>query len=1209
MASSSERPPTVSGMRWPDEDSHATPSPMRCRPRAGDSLSTAQERVEVRRVEAAARHLSRSRAARQQRSPIVHPNAPLPTTGAALLLDDEETAAVTSSKEAARQSHGLLVDQVAKLKQEKRALRVMLDDEMRKLQEEEEHVDELEEELTKMRGAVRARESQYAGTTWKMANEMTSLRAQLAAANDKRLSSTSTLEFEKAELQAQKQELEIQYHKWKLRAAQATFRGVARLDAALLRSAWDAWFEWWRFRHEQQRLMRATQRELQSGKARIEALESEIISLRQQLLRQERLLEQYQQDRTRSTERNRASLEVLAGHMIKRLQNRTAVSTLVQWRAYASFSRRAKVAARRIVFQMRSRAALVVLDAWRYWTSESTQRNRLMSKLFLRKTHRQLTSVLTSWHMCAASAARNRTVGAHMAGRRCRSMLMAALRMWRTHVTNFRSHRLLTARLLYRMQRICVASALDVWMRWATRATHYRVVVDTQLRRWKLDSLGKVGLAFACWKSRSITRRQHARAAARFTTVLAHGRVALVWRSWSAQAKRSLKSRRLMQRFLCVLRNSRLALVYRTWQTAVAEMRIGKARSIRAEHMLTRKHKKTAAVVISSWRAHVTFVKRSVMLTQRALAKMMSDVLLETLEAWADWTAERMHFRVVVQKARHHKLRATAASGFASWQGWAVQRRALQRIVVKGTAHFAMFQTRRVWCAWSRLSKEWTTKNTKQRRVQMVLARSKLVAAWHIWQAFVAATTRICRLITRVDGRRLSRMVATTFMFWHDFTAQSLEQMLQHEEEELKIKKVHALEDQLATSEACCAGLQKKLSTQEEATQKKLNALENHVASEEAACAELRSQLSEQDAAYSRELADVRKQRADALLRIQSAQAKDKARDRLEQELSALKEALQTVSTELLHMQTEHKRVTQSYHSEVAAAVASCMDEVVAKVVNAQNKTNVPTERDAERKTERERGRPRQTATEPSMNAEINQVSPRLIASAEKHSPPVVVETPVETQVGASSSREVHRAAERQREAQAETQGQSKHMERNTYTDAFEDGAAELARIRKQLAELANVQASAATQAETQAEPQAGVLLSAQMNAPLKFNSAKLAHSHSAFGSRSQVGAAERLFTPHNRTPCAGEAIIALPAADTHMQQQQLWSRTRMPVAATWTTGDALANTAAAARRTAHQLMDTRDDQRPLTPPTSSLDWYSLNQLKQMRPPRRRASP
>ena len=102
------------------------------------------------------------------------------------MLDDESTTAtVTSPKDAARQSRDLLVRQVVGLKQAKRDLRAALDEETQKLRDEQEHVEELEEELARIRGTLRARESQYAGTTWAMAEEMTSLRAQLATANDR----------------------------------------------------------------------------------------------------------------------------------------------------------------------------------------------------------------------------------------------------------------------------------------------------------------------------------------------------------------------------------------------------------------------------------------------------------------------------------------------------------------------------------------------------------------------------------------------------------------------------------------------------------------------------------------------------------------------------------------------------------------------------------------------------------------------------------------------------------------------------------------------------------------------------------------------------------------------------------------------------------------------------------------------------------------
>ena len=92
-------------------------------------------------------------------------------------------------------------------------------------------------------------------------------------------------------------------------------------------------------------------------------------------------------------------------------------------------------------------------------------------------------------------------------------------------------------------------------------------------------------------------------------------------------------------------------------------------------------------------------------------------------------------------------------------------------------------------------------------------------------------------------------MVAMMFIFWCDFTAHSLEQMLQHEEEELQARKVQALGEQLATSEATCVGLQKQLSEQVATSHQELLALKKQVALEEASCAELRSQLSEQAAA------------------------------------------------------------------------------------------------------------------------------------------------------------------------------------------------------------------------------------------------------------------------------------------------------------------------------------------------------------------------
>ncbi len=655
--------PKVSGMCWPEEDNPTTPSPLRLlSPVRGSMSSEQQSRLEERHAVATARFLSRSRAARQQRSPIVHPNAPLATSATAAVLDDESTTAtVTSPKDAARQSRDLLVRQVVGLKQAKRDLRAALDEETQKLRDEQEHVEELEEELARIRGTLRARESQYAGTTWAMAEEMTSLRAQLATANDRaqlataddeRVGSRSTLEFEKAELGAKNRELEIQNQRWKLHATRATFRGVIKLDAALLSGAWDAWVEWSSFRREQQLLMKTTQRELQSGKARIEALEREVLSLRTQLQEQERRFEKqhqrHQQSETIRAELHRTRLERQGAHIIKRWQTRTVRSAFVSWYTHVNYNRWTDAITVRIISRMQSSAAASAMDAWRCCTVECAQQRRLVSKILSRNARRELTNVLLAWYTSTMSRGRHRAVVAHAAARICRSTLLAALEAWWSHATSTRSIRLLGARLLARMQHVCVASAFDVWMHGTKNAVRYRTVLGTHLRQWKMGGLAQT---FAGWKSRMITRRQHASVAARCTTVIAQGQVARVWRHWSRQAKQSVKSRLLMQRFVRIMRNSMLMSVWQRWYNGVSERVLGKALNLRADRMVTGKNMRTAALILRNWCTHAAFVRRSVALTKRALARMKNDVLLSTVESWANWAAERSRIRAVLKKA------------------------------------------------------------------------------------------------------------------------------------------------------------------------------------------------------------------------------------------------------------------------------------------------------------------------------------------------------------------------------------------------------------------------------------------------------------------------------------------------------------------------------------------------------------------------------
>eukprot|EP01043_Picozoa_sp_COSAG02_P003176 COSAG02_NODE_76_length_41115_cov_60.967817_3_plen_1253_part_00 len=1189
------RPPNVSGMQWPEEDNPArTPSPTRREPQAHHSMSAEQERVDERRAEAAARHLSRARAARCQHPPTIHPNAPLATGDAAQLLDDEVVPVVTGSKDASPRSKEVLVDQVAKLKQAKRDLRVALDDERQKLQEEKEYVEELEEELTKMRSAVRARESQYAGTTWTMAKEMTSLRAQLAAANDERLNSTSTLEFEKAELQAQNQELRIQTQRWKLHATQATFRGVIRLDAASLRTAWDAWVEWSNFRHEQRLLMKATQRELQSGQARIEALETEMMSLRQQLQGKEHVLEQQQQHRVQSTERHRAITEMLAGRMIKRWQNGTAVAILEDWSAHARLMRRAAMIARRIGSQQQKRVAAVVIEAWRCWTSECTQQRRLVTKMLLRSAHRQLMSAFLAWHVLTASTTRNRAVVAHAVTRLCRARLYAALQAWWTHTASMRSIRLLSARLLSRMRHTCVVSAFDSWVQCTRDVARYRVVVATHRRHWKTDSLSKLTQAFAGWKSRTTSRRQHARAAARCTAALARGRMARIWRSWSAQATQSLTSKLLMQRFLCVLRNSMLASVWRRWRTTVSDVRHGKVLNLRAERMLTRKRKEEVALMFGSWCAKVASVRRSVMLTQRVLGRMMSKVLLAAVKVWADWAAERLHLSALVQRASAHKLKATTTAVVVCWRGWAAQRRTLQRTIVRSTAHFAKFHTTRVWAAWSRLSRDRSLKKIQQNRMQMVVARSKLADVWHKWQMFVSARMQIWRSIARADRRRHSRMVAMMFIFWCDFTAHSLEQMLQREEEELQARKVQALGEQLATSEATCGGLQKQLSEQVATSHQELLALKKQVALEEASCAELRSQLSEQAAASGQELADVRKQRADLLLQIQSASKRDSTSKQLEQELHALKEELRIVRKELLKTQKEHKHVTLLYSSEVVAEVGNCTDDLVAQVVNAQPEA--------------------QSVIEPSKDAGMNSNSSQLAGLTEVgNCTDDLVAQVVNAQPEVQTDEPSKDAGINSNSSQLAgfTYGQPKLVKKvQAGASSFDDGLAELAQIRSELAAKKVVDTQVCTLLDGRLSPE----LAMPQPSELAVLEQKM-RSNSHEGQGEVKRSSEHCWDGTN--PCskahnAGE-VAPLAAHATRLRQQQ-WSGARTPVTAvtmgaaamqrpTIHTARSQADVPVATRQTVHQRMHTSN----WRPPTSMPNWYGIEELKQIRPQQRRA--
>jgi hypothetical protein len=965
-------PPAVSGLRWPDEapatpsdEAPVTPSSgLRLAPERETMSPEQQQRVDARHADATARFLNRTHVARQQRSPTVHPNAPVATASSNDEVDSP-TPSVTSPKDAARQSRALLADQVAALRQAKQRLAAALDEEKQKLRDELEHVEELEEELERIRTAARARESQYAGTTWTMAEEMTSLRAQLAAANRQRSDSESTwstVEFEKAELEAKNQELEIQTQRWRLQATRATFRGVIRLDALALQNAFEGWVEWSRFRHTQRLLMQTTQRELQSGKARIEALETENAQLRERYQGQERVLEQEQErhatNQVLSTERHRASVERKAEQILRHMRHRQAANVLVSWQAYASFTRRAMAVTGRAVARMRQGAVASALEAWGCWAAGSARRRRLVSKALLRTKHRQLAQSLLGWRTYVVSSVRSRAVVAHAVVRIRHGVVSAALEAWRAHVVHDRRNQLVVARLLSRMQAVCVASALDAWADWAGERVHHRVAIATHVRHWRRDSSDILSRMIDGWRRLAASRRHFSRVAARCIVVLAHGHTVRVWRSWSALAQRGVRSRLLMQRLVHVIRNSVLLSAWRTWRIDVATQQHERSLSVTVERAVTRKQHKAAALVLRSWRTYVAFVRRSMALTQRALARMKQAAVLTCLEAWALWVSERLHCKSVVKQALMRHDDAAAAAGFLTWRRWTGQRLGLRQRASRCIAHLASLQKGRVWEAWSGTSKQRARLRSQQQRLRIILAGSTLSSVWQRWRAYLAAVAQTRRLITRVIRRQLSRVVATSFVSWCEFVSESLEQMLQQDEEQLRDKRLSGLEEQLAASEASATELHQQLDAQKQTLASCENQLETLRANE----SKLHARLAEQAAATDEEVMDVRKQLAATRLQLESVPTEDQLKsttEQLEKQLSASKREVSTVRDELFSARNESAQVTEActrlsalYAAEIEATVAACTEELVCNAVSC-----IETEQSADKGAPEHRGK------------------------------------------------------------------------------------------------------------------------------------------------------------------------------------------------------------------------------------------------------------
>ncbi|XRB13318.1 protein SFI1 [Pseudoscourfieldia marina] len=424
---------------------------------------------------------------------------------------------------------------------------------------------------------------------------------------------------------------------------------------------------------------------------------------------------------------------------LRHMLNRALSMSFGRWYEAASALKRQRLILQRALVKVAKREMAQGFEAWVEWLTDlkeyriaKAERRAKKNKALRHMLNRALSMSFSRWYEATMALREQRAKLTKAIARIALVAAYAAMTRWREVVATNNNRRTLlrkaAGRLLYRQQRLAFAKWYELW----TTAKHQRLAVARSLGRMLNRIVGGAFMAWQDWleeiRMRGLRKEQVKAHRQRVILHMLNRRISLCFVQWNLITRKMNRDRSILRRSLMKVTQREMAHAFESWVVLVDDLRLARIAAAekkrKKERALRHMFNRCIGMAFVSWQMHAHEAKRSKVIAQKILGKIMNGCLSRAFDSWLYYIDLLRKKRLQRQRASqilYNILNSVLMSAFNQWLFYAQDRVAKKNLLRKIIIRFGKLALATAFGSWFE-----AVSNTKQSRAKASRALARM---------------------------------------------------------------------------------------------------------------------------------------------------------------------------------------------------------------------------------------------------------------------------------------------------------------------------------------------------------------------------------------------------------------------------------------------------------------------------------------------------
>ena len=374
---------------------------------------------------------------------------------------------------------------------------------------------------------------------------------------------------------------------------------------------------------------------------------------------------------------------------IQQWKNKSLVTTMMAWKAYAKSAREDKIKMQRFILRMNKGWMIRCFEAWRDDVKEGKRNNVIIRRVAARMQNSLLARVYMNWVQYVSEEKRNRVIVARFGKRMMNSAMISSWGSWIEFLELRKRLKYLAFKVF---NRIGNKQLYEGWFIWSSALHEIKQIEHDEMEvRFASEADRQIAEAKKAEKER---KRLHG---LRTIQKLVHGALAMTLGAWIAYTKQCKHERMVIARFAKKLKNRQAAKCFSSWLEYCGTRdflrrtlrRLFGGRSAKLMHGAfniwytgMKEHDRNANIVrkfalrmknqhltaiFLRWSAYAYEGKNNRLIVKRFVTRMQNAAAFRCLRKWMHFSNQRIRMRMLIKRCLGGKRTVMLSAAMKKW--------------------------------------------------------------------------------------------------------------------------------------------------------------------------------------------------------------------------------------------------------------------------------------------------------------------------------------------------------------------------------------------------------------------------------------------------------------------------------------------------------------------------------------------------------------